>query len=281
MSDAAPARALLLGSISRDLLREPDGRERAQPGGTVHHAGLALLRLGARVRVVTRLRTQEAAELLEPLRAEGAEVLALPSPTTTCYRNDYRGETDRHELLETSLPIGPDDVPDAWSAAELVQLGPLHPADIDGGVVERLQGLKGLDLQGFLRGPGAARSAALREMIPHIDVVQASESELAGAVPEVSPEVFLRELGVAEMLLTRGSRGATVLTATSAQPIRTRSLSAGDRAGAGDVFLATYLLSRAHGQLPVPAAEAAVRACVAKIEYGTIPLGFRLEGSGG
>jgi len=152
----------------------------------VHHAGLALVRLGFRVRVVTRVRTEDADALLAPLRSEGVEVCALPSLRTTTYRNDYAGPVDRHELLEVSDPIHPEDVPAAWRSCELTQLGPLHPQDLLPETAQSFTGLVGIDLQGLLRAPAgqvhAPRSEALRDFTTRAGVVQVSEAELGAGL---------------------------------------------------------------------------------------------------
>ncbi len=144
--------ALLVGSVSLDL-EEREGRTVEGPGGTVHYAGLALLRLGARVRVVTR-RCISDDVLLDPLRREGAEVHALESTRTTTYRNDYLGPVDRHELLASSDTIVSSDIPPTWRDADLIQLGPLHPEDIAPNLLSLDDRLVGLDLQGLVRRPG-------------------------------------------------------------------------------------------------------------------------------
>src|SRR5262245_44734012 len=85
MSAAPRQSALVLGAITRDL----EAGQPAVAGGVVPYAGRAFAALGARTRVVTRVRDADAAELLAPLRAAGVDVHALPSAETTTYANDY------------------------------------------------------------------------------------------------------------------------------------------------------------------------------------------------
>jgi sugar/nucleoside kinase (ribokinase family) len=68
-------------------------------------------------------------------------------------------------------------------------------------------------------------------------------------------EDALRELGVPEVLVTLGSRGSLVfadgrLVAVPARPVDGEV----DPTGAGDAFSAAYLVARAAGNAPVPAA---------------------------
>jgi sugar/nucleoside kinase (ribokinase family) len=122
MSASRELTALVLGAVTRDV--DPGGA--TAPGGVVHYAGLAFAALGARTRVVTRARPEDAAELLAKLRAARVETRAWPSRETTTYANDYSGSEDLHELLQTSDPITPADLPEDWRRADAIHLGPLH-----------------------------------------------------------------------------------------------------------------------------------------------------------
>ncbi len=266
-----------MGAISRDLIVGGGSAAESRAGGGVHHGGLALARLGSSVRAVTRVRLEDEGALLAPLRAEGVEVLALPSHATTTYLNDYSGDKDRHELNAVSDPIAPDDVPSEWREADLVQLSPLHRNDIVPETAAALHGLKGLDVQGLLREPGLAGMRALPRMLAHVDVVQVSESDLPALLGDESLGGFVRRFNVEEMIVTRGSKGATIIAARESTEVPTRRVEDGDPVGAGDVFLASYLLLRVSGRGPIEAARGATRACSAKLEQGMIPRGFQPE----
>jgi sugar/nucleoside kinase (ribokinase family) len=268
--------ALVVGALSRDLENQ-DGRLVEHAGGVVHYAGTALARLGAVVRIVTRVRPDDEA-LLESLRSEGVEVRALASRRTTTYRNDYTGPVDRHLLLETSDPICADDVPPQWYRADLVQLGPLHREDLDPEIGARTGGIVGIDVQGLVRVAGTDRLAAcpgIGDFVAHAGIVQASESELEAVLDGESTEDFIRQHALAEMLVTRGPRG--VLLIAQGEPVEIPAVPiAGTRpVGAGDVFLASYLFCRAEGRAPRDAAARALRVCATYIERGEVPKGFR------
>lgn len=277
--DAMPdgtTRALVLGSITRDRLATPEGGERERPGGVVLYAGRALARLGARVRVVTRVRRSDAGELLAPLRADGVETLALPSRRTTTYRLDYRGSSDRHELLASSDPIGPDDVPAAWRNADLVQLGPLHRTDLLPETAAAVTGLVGLDAQGLAREqPPALRT--LDAFLQCVDVLQVSEADLAALTGGDRPERFAHGRGLRELVVTRGARGALVITPRGVTEVPAEPAGDGCAVGAGDVFLAVYLLDRVRGADPVDSARVAARACALHVRHGELPADLSLE----
>jgi sugar/nucleoside kinase (ribokinase family) len=263
--------ALVLGAISRDL----EG-DRSRPGGVVFHAGLALARLGVRVRVVTRVRPEDEADLLGTLGGKGIETLALPSRGTTTYANDYSGSVDRHDLLAASDPIGPEDLPAGWRDADLTQLGPLHPDDLLPETAAAARGLRGLDVQGLVRvrGPEGTRLGpcpALPRFLAHADVVQASEHELPAVLGGDSLDRFRARHGVAEMIVTRGARGVTVAVGGRTTDVAAYPTDGRARAGAGDVFLATYLLLRVRGCAPLAAADGAARVCALRIARGEVP----------
>jgi sugar/nucleoside kinase (ribokinase family) len=264
--------ALVLGAVTRDESRSASGEKQLEAGGVPTYAGTALARLGAHVRVVTRLHERDGDALLAPLLAEGVEVHALPSAMTTTYALDYSGASDVHELRATSDPIGPDDLPESWRRADLIQLGPLHRRDLLPALVEDLAGFTGLDVQGLVREPHGKRD--LPRLLPQVDVLQVSEEE-SGALLEGEPlEAFAKRFGLGEVLITRGALGATLLTAGTRYEVRAAPSTGRHRIGAGDVFLACYLLQRVRGAAPERAAEWAARVCAEKLDAGQVPKGF-------
>jgi hypothetical protein len=101
--------ALVLGAITRDL---EAGRPTA-PGGVVHYAGRAFAALGARTRVVPRVREADA-ELLAPL-LEARRALREPATTTYATTTRRRGSTRAARGLD---PIAPDDLPTASAPSD-------------------------------------------------------------------------------------------------------------------------------------------------------------------
>jgi sugar/nucleoside kinase (ribokinase family) len=105
-------------------------------------------------------------------------------------------------------------------------------------------------------------------------VVHANDAEIEAAVEGESLARFVESHRIREMIVTHGEAGARVLAngrdvEVSARPTRGRHL-----VGAGDVFLATYLLLRTEGREPEDAARGAAEACAARIDQGRIPPGF-------
>jgi len=270
--------ALVLGAITRDV--EPGGA--SSPGGVVHYAGLAFAALGARTRVVTRSRPDDARELLAPLCAAKVETRALASRETTTYANDYSGSEDRHELLAASDPIGPGDLPPAWRRADAIHLGPLHRRDLLPETVAVLEGRIGIDLQGLARRSGAAGTelapnAELKDFLAHVAVAKAAEEEIAVLLEGRTLPEFRRQFSIAELLVTLGARGALLVTQSGVEEIAAVPARRRFPTGAGDVFLAAYLFARASGREPRAAGRVAARASAAQIELGHVPRDFALD----
>jgi sugar/nucleoside kinase (ribokinase family) len=92
-------------------------------------------------------------------------------------------------------------------------------------------------------------------VLRHITVLKLSDDEAAALVGDPNEDA-LRSLGVAEVLVTFGSRGSLVLADGKLHQVPAQPVD-GDPTGAGDAFLAAYLVSRAAGYSAVAAARRA------------------------
>ena len=282
MNEPQSLTALVVGSLSLDLCEterrgEPSLAD-ARPGGVVYYAGRALARLGACTRVVTSVAEEDARRLLAPLHAEGIETAARASERTTVYANDYSRRVDLHERRAASDPIRYGDVPREWLESDIIQLGPLHPRDVLPEVAAHVRGFVGLDVQGLVRRdtPRGTRFAPFGDLplfLEHVDVVKANEQELPAITAGRSAEHFARVNAVSELLVTRGARGVRVVTRERVDEIPAPSVDPRFLAGAGDVFLAAYLMFRVRGRDPVEAARDASEVCGAHISRGEVPKG--------
>ena len=115
-----------------------------------------------------------------------------------------------------------------------------------------------LDAHGVARVPRLGPLALDRDFDPalleHVAVLKLAEEEALAIAGSTEPEA-LRGLGVPELLLTFGSRGALVVTPDAAERVEAVPRPGLDPTGAGDVFLAGYVLARAEGVEPVGAAN--------------------------
>jgi len=110
-----------------------------------------------------------------------------------------------------------------------------------------------LDGQGLVRrrqlGTLELAHSLDRTLLRHVAILKLAEEE-AEALGDV------HELGVPEILITRGARNATIVTREGDEDVAVRAVDA-DPTGAGDAFAATYLAARAEGHRPSSAARRA------------------------
>ncbi len=252
----------IIGNICRDRVGG-----KARIGGGPYYAGRALRALGRKGVILTKCADADRGELLTPLVCLGLPVLWRASPSTATFEIDYDGE-EREMTVEE---LGPDWAPDemsewvatALTGVEWVQVAPLRRGEFSPAALAELgRGRRLLmDGQGLVRppatGPLLADAAFDPATLEHISVLKLSEVE-ARLLGELDVE-SLGGLGVPEVVVTLGSRGALVLDRGRLEQVSGRPVEpAVDPTGAGDAFGAAYLVARAAGNGPIGAAR---RAC--------------------
>lgn len=251
------SRALLavVGNLARDLF---PGRP-PRIGGCAYYGARALRLLGRPARIVTKCAQEHRSELLPQLVALGVPVVWRPAAVTQTFAFEYSGEERRMQVEAVAEPWTPDDLREAVADARWVHVGPLLRSDFPVETIEFLaQGRRlSLDAHGLVRvpEPGPLRLDADfdRDLLRHVAVLKVSEEE-AAAIGSVE------ELGVPEVLLTRGSRGSTIIVGGRSEDVPAYPILDVDPTGAGDVFAVVYLASRGAGFAPGAAARRATAA---------------------
>lgn len=240
----------------------------ARPGGTVFYSARTLAHLGADATVAASCAAVDRERLLPPLEAFGLPVSWHESGATAAYRLHYVG--DRRVMTQDAVgdPWTPEAARAAVGAARWVHVGALVRTDFppetlvalaaDGArLLVDAQGLVRTPLLGPLRTDGEVGSA-----LESVSVLKLNEEEadvLAGGTEPAA----IRELGVPEVLVTHGSRGALVVADGHAERVPAPALGDIDPTGAGDTFSAAYLVARVGGAEPVEAARAATETVAA------------------
>ncbi len=242
---------VLVGHVTNDTLVD-HGVFTRFTGGGAYFGAFAARRLGARVLVVTKLASADH-PLLDGLKQQGVEVLALPSPTTTSIENVIETDVDHRKvrLISQGAPFLASELPDTDGA--VCNLTALFRGEIGGGVIEAAarQGPVALDLQGFLRCSDGG-SFAFRDWeekgryLPLVSFLKADslESEVtAGTADREEAARILHGLGAREVVITHSSEviaydGGRIHRA----PFTPRNLSG--RTGRGDTCFASYLFWR-------------------------------------
>ena len=253
----------IVGSLSLDSV---PGRE-PFPGGCPYHAARALSLLTRPSRIVAKCAAAHRRLLLGPLLALGLPVSWRPGEATTGFELIKDG--DDRIMAVTSIGDGwTDDEARSWvvpalESCEWVHVAPLLRDEFSAAALEEIAHGRVLSLD----GQGLARSPQLgpltldadfdRDLLRHVSVLKLAEEEAEAVLEEVSAE-SLAGLGVPEVIVTRGSRGALIWAAGELTEIPARPPVVNAAAtGAGDAFAAIYIVARSRGRSPRVAARCA------------------------
>ncbi len=265
------SRIAVIGNLSVDRIAGAPPRA----GGGVFHAARAAARIGADVAVVTRCAPDDRATALAPLEALGPSVTCGDATVTTAFTFHYEGERRVMTVDAVGDPWTPADV-QGWARqplgdADWLLVAGLLRTDFPAATLAALAAPPGeqgqsrrrllLDAQGIARiartGPLAEDGDLDRAVFAELAVLKLNEDEatiLAGGTDAAS----LRTLGVPEVVLTLGSRGAVVVTDDDVTEVAPHAKpDSADPTGAGDVFSLVYLDGRAWGASPREAGDRA------------------------
>lgn len=233
-------RLAVVGQLSRDVIA---GRE-PRIGGPPWHAARALRALDADARIVAKCGEPDAADYARHLETLGFPFELLAGVETTSFSFSYDdGGTRTMTVDAVGDPWRPEEL--VLGDAEWVYVGPLLRGEIDLAWVGEGRRVL-LDAHGLVRvperGPLRLDGAFDRAQLAHVSMLKLSDEEA-----EVTGRV-----DVPEVIVTHGARGATV----NGVHVRSDPVDR-DPTGAGDMFGAAYLVSRAEGADPVDAARRA------------------------
>jgi sugar/nucleoside kinase (ribokinase family) len=235
----------LVGSVSLDLVAGAPPR----PGGAVYYAAEALRLLGRPASIVAKCAPADRA------RFEGLDAVWRPAAVTSAFSFSYEGDVRQMAVEAVGDPWRPDDVEAVLDGVAWVHAGGLLRSDFPAETLAALGRGRSLSLAGhsLVR---VAETGPLRldprfdpRALEHVDILFLSEEEAA-----VLP---LGRLGVAEIVVTLGSRGSRLHAAGQESRIEIEAVEDADPTGAGDMFAAGYLAARSDGAEPVEAARRA------------------------
>jgi fructokinase len=249
------------GEAIVDLVLEPGGDTTLHLGGGSFNAARTLGRLGLRPAFIGRLSSDRYGRALRgALEESGVSldgVVATDDPTTFArVEVDAGGTTSCRFYIEGTSMAGllPEEARTAMpDRAVALHVGG-HGVAVEphASAIATLVGEAGPETL-VLVDPncrdGVARARTvycdrLRDLMCLADVVKASEEDFAYLDPDRTPYQTARALldcGPAVVLLTDGSRGATVMTARYEELVEARSVEVVDTIGSGDAFGAAWL----------------------------------------
>ena len=251
------SRIALMGNLSLD--RVAGGPPRA--GGGVFWAARAAARVGADAAVAPRCAPRDRDVALAPLEALGLPVVCGDARSTTAFSFHYEGDRRVMTVDAVGDAWSPEDV-DGWAAealagAEWALVAGLLRTDFPAETVAALArgGRRlALDGQGLVRlartGPLSTDASVDRSTLAELAVLTLNEEEAETLVGGAEPE-RLHTLGVREVVLTLGSRGAVVVADGEATHIAPQPVDgAVEPTGAGDAFALQDVEGGANGATP-------------------------------
>lgn len=259
-------------------------------GGVTAYAGFTYQRHGLACKVVSNI-AQRDGPILRRFTAEGISVCSIPTKHTTRFLNYIDDDRRVQKLPVAAAGISGRQIAAAIENLNWVHLGPLHPADIDIEAIQRLSATKLfviLDVQGYVRGVKNNTvyphgSSCLAEALKAAFLVKANQAELKIILDclRVKMSDFSGEFGIREIVVTMGKAGGYIQTADGERiQYKAEKINAPvDRTGAGDVFLAAYVIYRFfRKQSPQAAAGAAARLSARQIEGKYLDLNLKEGG---
>lgn len=265
-----------IGHITLDKVVTGTG-EKHMAGGTSFYFSNALRNMNVRYCLVTALAASEM-RFVEELRANGIEVIALPSKHTVYFENNYTHSLGHRtqRVLQTADSFRVDQLKEINAA--IFHLGPLLADDIPLALIKDLagRGRISLDVQGYLRKVEDRQVKAIdwaekREALKYVEIVKADESELqvlTGADNVRQGAQLLAEWGVKEVVITFNSRGSVIYANNIFYDIPAYMPTVEtDATGCGDTYMAGYLYQRVSGASVQEAGEFGAAMASLKIEY--------------
>ena len=263
---------LVAGEALVDLVVRDGDEVAAHLGGGPFNCARAIGRLEQPVAYLGRLSTDRfGARLRAALEEDGVGLetaVSTEDPTTLAlaeideeggasYRFYVAGTSATGLTTETALAVLPDDV-EMYHAGTLGLVFEPTAAALEavaGELAGRALVMVDLNCRPSAVEDHAGYRARLDRLIPACDVVKASDVDLEyldPGTPELEAARAVLERGPAAVLLTRGARGVTVLTADGVTDVPAPAVEVADTIGAGDAFGGGFLAAWRREGLGIP-----------------------------
>jgi sugar/nucleoside kinase (ribokinase family) len=252
-----------IGNYTKDTIVTPSGTTYVD-GGAVNYAAHAVVRLGAKVAVVTRL-AREDNRMVEALIDSGIDCFPTYTPHSTCMKLEYpttNPDIRTLSVTETAGVITPGEVERLSMRSAIIGSSLRGEVGLD--VIQTLrqkQILLGLDVQGFVR---VLRGSELkyepwpemRETLAYVDILKSDAVEaeyLTGERNIYRAARAYAQMGPKEIVLTH-KNGLLIHAGGQFHDLQFHSKQLSGRSGRGDTCAGTYVAMR----LSKPSSEAGI-----------------------
>ena len=247
----------VVGNAAIDLIDEQPPRV----GGGPFHSGHGLRLLERPGLILAKCAPSDRKLVLSGLTPLGVPVTLVDATTTAGFGLLYDGEVRQTVMRAVGDPWEPADL-EALGSIAWVHVAPLARTDFPAETLAALARTRRVsyDGQGLVR---AARTGPVQlddkfdpDVLQHLSFLKLAEEEAAVILDDVG-EGALRSLGVAEVVVTLGSRGSIVCAEGRYEHVPCHPILAVELTGCGDAFGVGYLAARSDGLNPVAAARRA------------------------
>jgi len=247
---------VIIGHFAKDII-EIDGVSRSAPGGAVFYGGIAGSRMGLKVAIITRLKSEDFPEL-DIFDKNNIKYFANPAKETSGIKNIYLSQNMEFRSYK---PLG---FAGAFTKEEIPKIdtkyfviGPILAGEIDIELLEYLSeiysGKLGLDIQGFIRGLRDNKiqyyDLTEKEKVGIIskvnylklDTTEAKVLTNLSSIPKAAK--LLNKFGPKEVLITH-EKGVNVSVNNNSYFFPWKNKRSIGRTGRGDTAFISYLGSR-------------------------------------
>ena len=224
-------------------------------GGVTTYAGITYRRHGIKTVAVTNIAKRHP-EIIARLMKEKIKVRSEQTEETTHFINSIDDDIRQQKILRLAATINRQQVAANIKRIGVVHLGPLHPADINIQAIEFLSKKDNriiLDVQGLVRSvknkvvyASVSRHLNAALHCAHIVKANAQEFESMSDYYQMDLSQLMHHFKIKEFLVTAGSQGGSVQEISGEEIRYMASIprTKGDPTGAGDIFLAAYVIGR-------------------------------------
>ncbi|MDO9545879.1 MAG: PfkB family carbohydrate kinase [Pelolinea sp.] len=223
---------LIIGHVTQDI--HEDGRS---IGGTAAYSAFCARALGRKPAILTA-----GARAQLPQELEGFQIVWKNSKNCTTFEN-IETEHGRKQLLHTIAdPILPEDVPQDWSNASIVHLGPVAN-EVDPGMIDIFpNSFIGLTPQGWMRARDEDHIVHFHEWDGADNLLNRANAVVLSIEDVEGDEEIIQSYASKTKILavTEGYNGARVYWNGDVRHLSAPKVSVLDATGAGDIFAAVF-----------------------------------------